>query len=324
MAKKTNSKDKITFQGLVARYKEADSIPAECVSTNIDCLDDQWGGGVHLGYCYSLWGPAGCGKSTLALQVVKAFCKKGKKVVALDVEKAMNDRQIDTFGLREFVDNGTFVILPIDTYAEWEDVMDGIIEDGTISLMLVDSETMTKVSLPQELRVTDVRPAIKAAQGSFILNKMKSMFYHHRIASIVLFHARANFSINGGTVSDTKQAGGFAAEHVPDIITKLTIHEKIKEGTGDDAPQIGVGIKIECTKNKFAAPFRPIKKKLIFGKGILKRIDLIDTALERGIITMAGAGFFTLPDGTKGRGTQALYDLPNDKLAMIQKHLKAQ
>lgn len=325
MAKKVSSSIK-SMEDLLKGYKEDLDKEVEVVTTSIECLDDLWGGGVHLGYSYSMWGPAGCGKSTLSLQIIKSFCKLGKKVVVADVEKAMNDRQIDTFGLREFVETKSLVIVPLDYYLELEELVDTIVADGTYELLVIDSETMIDVSLPNSMKVTDVRPGLKATQSSYLLKKIKSKFYHANIASIILFHARANIDMSGGSNGpDTKQAGGYAAEHVPDIITKITSHEKVYD-TGakrEDSVQIGVGIKIECTKNKFAAPFRPVKKKLIFGKGILKRIDLVDTALEKGVILTGGGGYFTLPDGTKVRGTQALYDLPGATLKEIQTALKA-
>ena len=151
---------------------------------------------------------------------------------------------------------------------------------------------------------------------------MKSLFYEKGIASIVLFHARANISMTGGTQPAEKQAGGYVAEHVPDIITKLTPHARVIEGSGDNETQIGVEVGIVCTKNKFATPFKFVKKKLIFGKGISKKIDLVDTAIENGVIVQSGA-YFALPDGTKIRGRKDLYDLPPSTLKSIQETLRS-
>ena len=66
-----------------------------------------------------------------------------------------------------------------------------------------------------------------------------------------------------------------------------------------------------------------MSKKLIYGVGISKRIDLIDTSIERGLITMAGAGFYTLTWGDKIRGTKALYEMSSADLKRLQESLKS-
>ena len=66
-----------------------------------------------------------------------------------------------------------------------------------------------------------------------------------------------------------------------------------------------------------------VTKKLIFGKGIDKRVDLIDTAILYGIITMSGAGFYKVP-GVEGtiRGTDALYNSPADVMRAVQEAVR--
>ena len=71
-------------------------------------------------------------------------------------------------------------------------------------------------------------------------------------------------------------------------------------------------------KNKFTSPLFPYRKKLIYGKGISKRIDLVDTAIERGYNSSRWWWVFYTPDGSKVRGMKALYDLPNEDLKKLQ------
>ena len=110
----------------------------------------------------------------------------------------------------------------------------------------------------------------------------------------------------------SKQAGGFAAKHVPDVILHIQPGQKLK----DDV--LGQIIHLECDKNKFAKPFTQIDRKLFFGKGIVKKVELVDMAIEKGLIVQSGS-FFKLPDGETIRGTAQLYDLPNEKLVSLKK-----
>ena len=65
------------------------------------------------------------------------------------------------------------------------------------------------------------------------------------------------------------------------------------------------------------------EKKLIFGIGISKRVDIIETALELGIIEQRGSFFVVDSLDLKIKGRKALYDQPNDVMAKIQDLLKS-
>ena len=106
MAKKDSLK---TVQDLLQVY--GDSKPVEFVSSGIDVLDSLWGGGVPLGYMAILGGVPGTGKSTLAAQVCRSFCRQGHKVAYLDSERALNSLQKDSFGLSGFESEGLFIHL---------------------------------------------------------------------------------------------------------------------------------------------------------------------------------------------------------------------
>ena len=258
----------------------------------VDALNEIWGGGMAKGYMYSFWAEPGVGKSTLSLQIAKSFCKDSKRVLIVDGEKAVNAFMIDSFGLRDYVDNGTLIITTVTNFAEWEELCMGVSETGEFDLIITDSVTTISPITPKGLTVVDVRPGLRAQQESFVLNKLKDQFYKKGVTSLMIFHARANINImGGGTQALTKQAGGFAAEHYPDVITKITSHGKVKD---EDDVIIGCEITLVSTKNKFTAPFRPLRKKLIYGVGISKRIDLVDTAIEKGVVVQKGP-FFTLP-----------------------------
>lgn len=310
-----NTKLSSSFASAMDKYATHKTF--EMIPVGVEALNTLWGGGIVLGYMYSFWGDPGCGKSTLTLQCVKAFCKAGLKVLIIDVEKAINDFQKKTFGLDQYIEDGLLMILTVTNFAEYEDLCVAVADQG-FALVVTDSETAISPITPAEMKVTDVRPGLRSAQESFCLNKIKDLFYKNNVASIMLFHARANITMTGGTQPDKKQAGGFAAGHYPDVITRISAHAQVKE----DDVIIGNNIRIVTTKNKFTAPFVTIEKKLIYGIGVSKRIDTIDTAIETGLIKKGGGGYYELPDGTKVRGTKALYASPNSVLSDLSKRLK--
>ena len=175
---------------------------------------------------------------------------------------------------------------------------------------------------PKELKVEDVRPGLKAQQAASVLGKLKDIAYRNEIGTILLYHARANIQIVGANpyAPQTKMAGGMADAHIPDVITKIQTHSKIK---GDGEDPIGVEISIMCEKNKFTSPFQTRRSKLIFGKGIDAKLSLIETAIELGIIRQSGSSFI-IPNHDNVRGRKALYELDNETLRNLKSLVDAQ
>jgi RecA/RadA recombinase len=209
--------------------------------------------------------------------------KQGYKGIFLDVEKALNESQLETFGLQEFVADRSLIILPISDMLQYEEIVDSLTHSD-INFMVVDSQTMVGAYTEKDRKITDVRPGIKSLQESQVLKKLKDIIYEKEIAVFLLCHARANIQISGPIniyAPQTKQAGGWALLHTPDVITQISKNAKVRD---IDNNIVGNDITIQTTKNKYVAPFRPIKETIYYGKGIDAKLSLIKKALELGVI----------------------------------------
>lgn len=319
------AKQAITLANILSKYNASNFDNVDMVSTGLRVLDKLLGGGIAPGYCYSLYGTPGAGKSTLTFQIIKSFCKKGKKVIFVDVEKSLNERQQEAFGLKEYVDSGALSILVIGNVSEFNDVITAIefSNRGEVDLVVVDSTTMIREVASSDLRVEDVRPGLHARQMSFLLGKLKDAFYRVGVASILITQARANLNIQGPAqyAPQYKAGGGFAEQHIPDVIIKVEAGAVIKDV---DGLVQGNRVRISCDKNKFAKPKNVVSRNLYFGKGILRREEIVEDALDKGIISQGVAGYFTLPSGDKVRGLQSLIDLPKEVLLEIQQMLDSE
>lgn len=318
MAKKSDLK---SLEDLISTYGE--TRPDEYVSTGVDCLDDLWGGGLYLGYMASLWGERGAGKSTLAAQICRSFCRQGKKVVYLDSERALNSVQRKAFGLEDYASSGVFIHLVVRNYLELEQQAK-VISDSDVSLVVIDSVSQIEAWADKEVTLADAQIGVKARQQGFVLPRIKSWFADAGIASILLFHARANFNTGGAWgAPTTKQDGGFVAQHVPDIITKLGVGGLVKDKLqdGSEVP-IGANLFIECEKNKFGATRLKIQEKLIYGLGISRRISVIDKAVSTGVIRRSGASY-SLPWGEKYVGMSKLYEMPKDSVTRLRDFMRS-
>lgn len=308
------------LESLIEKYSASNYEQIEMHSTGIRMLDKVLGGGLVPGQCYAFYGEPGAGKTSLLLQTIRYLLKCGKRVMVLDVEKALNHWQLDCFKLQEYVDNGQLTILSIGNVSEFDDVITVLSNSapGTIDYLMVDSITSIREYASTDLRVEDVRPGLNARQMSFLLSKLKDGFFRTNICSLLIAQARANVEITGPAnpyAEKFKMSGGYALRHTVDCIIKVSEGAKIK----DDANNvIGNRVKLVAEKNKFAPPRIPYQRNLYYGVGINKKEEVIEEALEQNIISASGAGFYTLPDGSKVRGMQALTSLPNDKLCEIR------
>lgn len=295
------------FDALEALQSFSSRKETEFMSTGIPEFDKILGGGVDLRGLYSFWGEGGCGKTTIALQIAREFLRAGKKVLFVDVEHSFNTLQEQSMGLSEYIENQQMVVVDPDIADEIEKVV-GLAVQANFDLFIVDSvSAMIPYLGDSELSVTDKTPGIKAKQSKTIMSKAKSLFSRNQVASIWIFHAAANIVTQYGqhATTATKQDGGYATYHIPDARVYFSPGATIKEG---DIP-IGCVCKIMCEKNKYTAPKQRIEKKLIYGKGIDLRYDVIDAAIQSGIIKQKG-GYYELPfDGEKIKGAKNLYNM---------------
>ncbi len=314
MAKKTdNSLDSILQQyGVNAQEFET-------ISTGSLVLDAVLGGGVTLGSMIALWGIQGSGKSSIAFNIMKAFCKKGKKCAFIDVEKAFNARQQKAFGLFEYVESNQITVLTADNYEDVYKICLALAKSQEYSLIAIDSETMINEVVPEDVDIASDRPGQKARQSAKMLNGLKSVFYSNNVACILLSHARANLDMTGNMYAPKeKMAGGFALRHIPDVIVQVQPGQKLKRGE----ELYGQVLHVMSEKNKFTVPFQKLDVKIIFGKGIDKKTEIVDLAIEQGLITQSGS-FFKLPNGDTVRGTDALYSsLSNEQLRSLRDSLQ--
>ena len=141
----------------------------------------------------------------------------------------------------EFVESGDLIILTCSDFKEFEEIVMALPDSG-LSFFVADSMSIIRAYVKAELTVEDIRPGIKSMQESTVLGKLKDICHRYDIAAFLLNHARANIQISGPInryAPSVKSAGGYAMQHIPDVITKIQSHSKIAGDAKTDAP-IGV------------------------------------------------------------------------------------
>jgi recombination protein RecA len=105
--------------------------------------------------------------------------------------------------------------------------------------------------------------------------------------------------------------GGRALKFFASVRMRVSRGEQIKDGT----TPIGNRTKVRVDKNKIAPPFREAEFDLIYGKGISKYGDILDLAVQKGLIQKGGAWFTVGEERFQGRDNVRAYLEENPDVA---------
>jgi len=81
---------------------------------------------------------------------------------------------------------------------------------------------------------------------------------------------------------------------------------------------VGNKTRIKVVKNKLAPPFREVELDIIFGKGFDRVADLLDRAVDAGLIEKSG-NWYTLENDKVGPGRDKAVHALNEKPEMFDR-----
>lgn len=284
-------------KGSVMLLGQAPSHASDVISTGSLQIDAAIGiGGLPRGRIVEIFGPEASGKTTLALQVIAEAQKAGGICAFIDAEHALDPQYAKNLG----IDIDALVISQPDYGEQALDIAEMLIRSGAVDVIVVDSVAALVPKSELDGDMGDTHVGLQARLMSQALRKLTPVVHKSRVTLVFINQVRENISAMPFAPKETT-TGGRALKFYASVRIDVRRIEGIK---GKNDVQIGNKVKVKIAKNKMAPPFKQVTVDLIFGEGVSREFDLLDVALESGVIKQSGA-WFALGAEKIGQGREA-------------------
>lgn len=269
-----------------------EKIPA--ISTGALGLDLALGiGGIPVGRIIEIYGPESSGKTTLTLHIAAECQKAGGTVAFVDAEHALDTNYAAKLG----VDVPNTLISQPDSGEQALEIADMLVRSGAVNLLIVDSVAALTPKAELEGDMGDSHMGLQARLMSQALRKLTGSISRSNCTVIFINQLRMKIGVMFGNPETT--TGGNALKFYASVRMDIRRIGAIKDG--EDVT--GSRTKVKIVKNKVAPPFKEVEFDIMYGQGISKMGDLLDTAAAEGIVEKAGA-WYSYNNSKLGQGRE--------------------
>lgn len=289
--------------GDVPRY---DAIPTGSFN-----LDEALGiGGLPLGRIVEIYGPESSGKTTLTLHLIAEAQRRGLVCAFIDAEHALDIGYAKALG----VDPSELLVSQPDCGEQALEIADSLARTGAIGLIVIDSVAALIPKAELEGEMGDHHMGLHARLMSQAMRKLGGVAAQTNTLMVFINQLRHKIGVTFGSPEVT--TGGNALKYYASVRLDIRRIATLKDG---DTP-IGTRTRVKVVKNKCAPPFARAEFEIGFGRGIDREAEVLDRALELGVVAKAGS-WFSLGDRRLGQGRNNvigwLRDNPSEREALI-------
>ena len=251
-------------------------------STGSLSLDKALGiGGLPKGRVVEIYGPESSGKTTLALSTAAQAQKAGGTVAFVDAEHALDTTHAARLGVK--VED--LLISQPDTGEQALEITETLVRSGAVDVLIVDSVAALTPKAEIEGDMGDSHVGLQARLMSQALRKLTGCI--HRSQTLVIFINQIRMKIGVMFGNPETTTGGNALKFYSSVRLDVRRIAALKK-----ADQIyGNRTLVKVVKNKLAPPFARAEFDLLYKEGISRSGELLDMALQEGVVEKSGAWF---------------------------------
>lgn len=293
MAKKETKQDKTLDQvladiekqfgkGSIMKLGENNNMEVETTSSGSLALDLALGvNGFPKGRIIEIFGPESSGKTTVALHAIAEVQKKGGRAAFIDAEHALDP----VYAKRLGVNIDELLISQPDTGEQALEICEALVRSEAVDIVVIDSVAALVPKAEIEGEMGDSHVGLQARLMSQALRKLSGTVNKTKTTCIFINQLREKVGVMFGNPETTP--GGRALKFYSSIRLDVRRGEQLKASDS----VIGNKTVIKVVKNKVAPPFKTAVVEIMYGLGISKESEIIDLAVEAGIVDKSGAWY---------------------------------
>src|SRR5450432_2435570 len=267
-------------KGSIMQLGSDSTAEVQGINTGSLSLDIALGGrGLPRGRIIEIYGPEASGKTTVALHAIANAQRAGGVAAFIDAEHALDP----SWAKRVGVDLESLLVSQPSNGEEALKIAEMLVKSNAVDIIVIDSVAALVPKNEVECEIGDSHMGLQARLMSQALRILNPVISKTKTCIIFINQIRQKIGVMFGSPETT--AGGLALKFYASVRLDVRKISAVKEGE----ETVGSRIKAKVVKNKIAPPFRSTEFDLMYDYGISRAGDLIDMAVEDGILEKSGA-----------------------------------